>query len=202
MTEAITTETLIGDLVNKYPHLVDTLLSYGVHCVGCHVSPFEALGDGLASHGMPEEKITEALNKLNEVHNKHLETTKESQESTKNQSESKEEDNSSPTLTLTQKAADKIKELTKEHAKDALMIAVKPGGCSGYEYVLELISKDEKQDDQITISDKEVKIYIDNESLKIIAGSQVDYKNTLQDAGFKITNPNAKNTCGCGNSFS
>lgn len=195
MTQAITKDTLIGDLVNKYPHLVDTLLSYGLHCVGCHVSPFEALGDGLASHGMQEEKINEVLSKLNQVHKKHQE-----EQAAKNDDVAKGSDEQ--TLTLTQKAADKIKELTKEHNKDALMIAVKPGGCSGYEYILELVSKDEKQDDQIVIQEKEVEVYIDKASLKIIAGSEVDYKNTLQDAGFKVTNPNAKSTCGCGNSFS
>ncbi|MBT4604927.1 iron-sulfur cluster assembly accessory protein [archaeon] len=202
--KAITKQTLIGDIVDQYPHLVPTLLSFGVHCVGCHVSPFEPLGEGLAGHGMDEAKIQDCLEKLNKAHQEHLgsQGAKKTQNQDIQNSISKEESTKELTLTLTQKAVDKIKELTKEHKKNALMIAVKPGGCSGYEYVLELVEDKDKQENQHIISQDDVKVFIDKESLKIMNGSQIDYQNTLQDAGFKINNPSAKNTCGCGNSFS
>ena len=63
----ITEDILIGELVEKYPEAVETLLSYGVHCIGCHVSPYESLGDGFRGHGLGEAEIQEALQKLNEV---------------------------------------------------------------------------------------------------------------------------------------
>src|SRR3989344_1193455 len=62
----ITKDTMIGDIVEKYPETVETLLSYGVHCIGCHVSPFESLEMGFKGHGMDDSTIEEAVKKLNE----------------------------------------------------------------------------------------------------------------------------------------
>ena len=50
--QKITKETTIGEIVEKYPQVVETLMSFGVHCVGCHVSPFESLEGGFKGHGM------------------------------------------------------------------------------------------------------------------------------------------------------
>src|SRR3989338_8911780 len=65
--QKITKETTIGEIVEKYPQVVETLISFGVHCVGCHVSPFESLEGGFKGHGMDDATIEEAVRKLNEV---------------------------------------------------------------------------------------------------------------------------------------
>ncbi|MEM4282313.1 MAG: DUF1858 domain-containing protein [Candidatus Woesearchaeota archaeon] len=61
----ITEEMLIGELVEKYPQVIPTLMALGVHCIGCGVSAFESIGDGLRGHGMTEEEVKEAIEALN-----------------------------------------------------------------------------------------------------------------------------------------
>ena len=96
----------------------------------------------------------------------------------------------------------KIKELVEtENAEGSfLRMGVKPGGCSGYSY--EMFFDSSVEPDDIVESYGEVKIVIDEGSLKHINGATLDYKDGLMDSGFSIDNPNAKSTCGCGESFS
>ena len=187
--QKITKDTTIGEIVEKYPQVVDTLTSFGVHCVGCHVSPFESLEMGFKGHGMGDAKIVEAVNKLNEV----IEKNPVKQE------QKEEVDLSNATLTVTDKAAEKIKSLIEQEKKQALRISVKPGGCSGFEYGMEL--DDKSTDNDIVIEQKGVKIFVDKTSMQKLNGVDVDYIESLQGAGFKISNPQAKSTCGCGSSF-
>ena len=65
--QKITKDMPIAEVVSKYPEVVETLLSTGVHCIGCHVSQFETLEQGLMGHGMPEKQINEIIKSLNEV---------------------------------------------------------------------------------------------------------------------------------------
>jgi len=187
--QKITKDTTIGEIVDKYPQVVDTLTSFGVHCVGCHVSPFESLEMGFKGHGLDDAKIVEAVNKLNEV----IENNPVKQE------QKEEIDVSNATLTVTDKAAEKIKALIEQEKKQALRISVKTGGCSGFEYGMEL--DDKTTDNDIVIEEKGVKIFVDKESMQKLNGVNVDYVDSLQGAGFKISNPQAKSTCGCGSSF-
>ena len=96
--EQITKETIIGDIVEKYPETIEPLMEMGVHCVGCHVSPFESLEDGFKGHGMTDDQINDAVKKLNEVI-----------ENSSNKSSEKKIDPSKATLNVTDKAAEKIK---------------------------------------------------------------------------------------------
>ena len=187
----ITKDTTIGDIVDKYPQVVETLTSYGVHCVGCHVSPFETLEMGFKGHGLSDEKINEAVTKLNEV----IENTPQEQKA-----EEKEVDLSNAKVTITDKAANKIKEIIKQENKEALRVSVQPGGCSGFQYGLEL--DDKSTDNDIIVEQKGIKIFVDKASMEKLNGSNVDYVESLQGAGFKINNPGATSTCGCGSSFS
>ena len=182
----ITRTTTIGEIVEKYPQTVDVLLTYGVHCVGCHVSPFESLEDGFRGHGLSEEKIDDAVMKLNKV-------VQESVDKQKNLPKSDAK------ITLAQNAVAKIKEFCSKNNKKALRIRVMPGGCSGYMYNLELV--DEKAADEVEIMQDDVKIFIDVKSLEKMDGATIEYKDSLQGAGFKIINPEAKSSCGCGESF-
>ena len=186
----ITKDTNIGEIVEKYPEVIDTLTGFGVHCVGCHVSPFESLEGGFKGHGMTDEQINEAVTKLNEVIEKN-DSNKTPQE--------EEFDSSKATLNVTDKAADKIKELIQQEKMQGLRISVTPGGCSGSKYGMELDNK--STDDDIVVEEKGIKIFVDKESIKKLNGSNVDFVDGLQGAGFKISNPIATSTCGCGDSF-
>src|SRR3989344_3781291 len=174
----ITKDMMISEVIEKYPSTIETLLMTGVHCIGCHVSYFETLEQGMKGHGMSNEEVDEIINEMNDVIDK--EKLSENEE-----------------FKITEKAADKIKNVLKD--KNGLRIEVIPGGCSGYMYNITTEDKINK-DDQV-IQDKEVKIIIDKESFDLLRGAKLDYVDSLQGAGFKIHNPNAKSTCGCGHSF-
>ena len=65
--QKITEEMTIGELAQRYPQVIPTLLSFGVHCIGCGASEFESLGDGLRGHGMPQNEIKKAIAALNKA---------------------------------------------------------------------------------------------------------------------------------------
>jgi iron-sulfur cluster assembly accessory protein len=105
-------------------------------------------------------------------------------------------------ITLTDSAAKKVKQLLADEGADdlALRVAVRPGGCSGFSYEM-FFDGDIAADDQ-TATFGEVKVVVDPASSQLLVGASLDYQDGLQEAGFKINNPNATRTCGCGNSFS
>lgn len=105
-------------------------------------------------------------------------------------------------ITLTDQAAAKVKELLDAEGEPelALRVAVRPGGCSGFQYEM-YFDGDVAADDNLETFGV-VKVLVDPASAQLLAGATLDYKNGLQDAGFHITNPNASRSCGCGQSFS
>lgn len=105
-------------------------------------------------------------------------------------------------ITLTPAAATKVKQLLEtENATDlALRVAVRPGGCSGYSYEMYFDGDFTSEDKVHTFGD--VKVVVDPASAQLLAGASLDYADGLNESGFKITNPNANRTCGCGQSFS
>lgn len=110
-----------------------------------------------------------------------------------------------PPLTLTDSAAARVLKLMKEEEKEgkagtAFRIGVLGGGCSGFQYHFDLDAT-VNEDDRI-FEKNGARVVIDETSLGIIAGSQLDYVETLGSAGFEIKNPAATAKCGCGNSFS
>ena len=105
-------------------------------------------------------------------------------------------------ITLTDTAADKVRELLQAEGQPelALRVAVRPGGCSGFSYEMFFDGDVEAEDELMTFGD--VKVVVDSASAQMLVGATLDYKDGLQQAGFAITNPNATKTCGCGSSFS
>ena len=101
-------------------------------------------------------------------------------------------------ITITESAAKKIKELAKEDKKEnyGLKIFVFPGGCSGFQYGMDFEEKPSKED--IEISQHGLKIFLPKEMTGMIKGSKIDFINSKEMSGFKIDNPNIKETCGCG----
>jgi len=99
-------------------------------------------------------------------------------------------------VTITDKAAKRIQQILAEENKPFLRLAVHGGGCSGFQYALML--EDDKNETDSTFEFGEVKLIVDPISKSYIQGSEIDYE---EMGGFKIKNPNAKSTCGCGQSF-
>ncbi len=104
-------------------------------------------------------------------------------------------------ITLTEKAASKIKEMMEREGKkdSALRVYIAGGGCSGFQYGMGF--DDQKEGDQV-YQQHGLKILLDPKSLLYLNGATVDYEESLTGMGFKINNPNATRTCGCGQSFS
>lgn len=103
-------------------------------------------------------------------------------------------------ITLTERAAEKILSFAKQVGTEwGLRVRVIGGGCSGLQYHLAIDEKPEAGDKVIEANG--VKIFIDLKSALYLAGTEIDYIEGLMESGFKITNPNAKSTCGCGQSF-
>lgn len=105
-------------------------------------------------------------------------------------------------LTITDSCAARVKALRETEGNDGLMlrIAVSGGGCSGFQYGFNL--DDTLADDDLTFEHGGVTLVIDETSLGLLEGSEVDYKMDLGGAFFQVTNPNATASCGCGASFS
>jgi len=106
-------------------------------------------------------------------------------------------------LTLTERAAGKIKKVFAEHKMpegSCLRLAVKGGGCSGFEYALDVTDRP-AEDDEVFVS-HDVRLVCDPKSYLYLNGTEVDYSDDLLKGGFVFNNPNAKKRCGCGASFS
>lgn len=105
-------------------------------------------------------------------------------------------------IEVTPAAAERIRELLSKEGKietHGLRMKVAGGGCSGLRYELAF-------DDQISDHDTElqvdgVRLIVDEKSALYLTGTQLDFVDTLQESGFKMNNPNATTTCGCGESF-
>jgi len=180
--QLITKDMTIGDVVAKYPSVIEPLQSAGVHCVGCHVSYVETLEQGFKGHGMSNEEVDIVIEKLN-----------------KSVEEGKLDDGKE--FIITNKAAEKLKEVLKENSKEGsgLRVEIVPGGCSGFQYGLEL--DDNTTDLDLVLEDKGVKIIISKDNMQFLKGAKLDYVDSLQGGGFKISNSNAHSSCGCGQSF-
>jgi iron-sulfur cluster assembly protein len=103
-------------------------------------------------------------------------------------------------IKLTESAAGKLKELlsSQPDTGQALRVAVRGGGCSGFQYALAL---DQPKEDDHVFQDQGVSVLVDKVSMQFVFGSQVDYVEGLQGAGFQVNNPNVVAACGCGSSF-
>ena len=103
-------------------------------------------------------------------------------------------------VTLTDIAAQKVGEFlsTQEQAEAGLRVAVRGGGCSGFQYQLAL---DEQREGDRIFDHDGIRIIVDEMSLRYVDGSTVDYTESLMGAGFQVENPNVVASCGCGSSF-
>ena len=104
------------------------------------------------------------------------------------------------TLTLTQAAAKRVAWIAERQQKPAILrLSVEGGGCSGFQYRFDLAETPEL-DDVVSETDG-VQLLVDPVSLGLLAGSTVDFVESLGGAAFRVENPNAASGCGCGSSF-
>ena len=102
-------------------------------------------------------------------------------------------------ITLTENAATKIKSLLINKEETGIRAGVQGGGCSGFTYKLEF---DNAQIGDKVLESNGVSLYVDPKSFLYLMGTEIDFIDNLNQSGFQFVNPNAKRTCGCGESFS
>lgn len=103
-------------------------------------------------------------------------------------------------LTVTPRALKRIREITQVDSGSAFRVAVNGGGCSGFQYEFN-IAKDRSPED-LAIEQDGATVLVDNVSMIYLAGSVLDFEDNLMGQSFKVQNPQAKSSCGCGVSFS
>ena len=194
MTEYIKEDMIINEIVTKYPDVVELLQSYGLHCFGCHVNLYESIGMGARGHGIPDETIKTMIDEANEYLKKKDSGGVQPVQETSSSEENEE------VIKLTEKAAQKVIEIMREQGKEGygLRIAVVRGGCAGYVYNMDFEPASSGEDN--IIEEHGVKMFVDPKTADHMKGTEIDYLETLQQSGFKINNPNAKASCGCGKS--
>ncbi len=104
-------------------------------------------------------------------------------------------------ITLTEAAIKQVKKdiAEQEGSFEGIRVGVTGGGCSGFQYAMNL-ERQSQGGDQILQIDG-FKVFVDEQSLLYLEGTEIDYVETIQGAGFRFNNPNVKGTCGCGESF-
>lgn len=183
MNQLITRHMTIEDIFTQFPQkgqkLAQEMTNFGLHCIGCSASTEETLEEGMYNHGMNDEAIEALLKKLNSVLAEETDLSK---------------------ITLTAKAAKKFKQILDDEEKTgwALRFGEKSAGCKGLEYILDFSNKSEEND--AVFESEGIQIHVNKKSLDRLLGSVIDYVDGLQGAGFKISNPNVKSSCGCGTS--
>jgi iron-sulfur cluster insertion protein len=104
-------------------------------------------------------------------------------------------------VTVTARAAKKIAQIIAAEGKPMMLrLAVNGGGCSGFQYNFDL--DDKSADDDLVIEQGGIKVLVDPTSLEFLKGAELDYVDDLIGSSFKVNNPNAASSCGCGTSFS
>lgn len=105
-------------------------------------------------------------------------------------------------LALTETAAQEVKKFIEAEnvgAQGGLRVRVVPGGCSGFQYAMNIEEAPAANDEVIETGG--LRVFVDMFSAQYLAGVQIDYVNSVMGSGFTFTNPNATGGCGCGSSF-
>lgn len=183
MEQKIHREMTIEEVFKRYPSkaqkLAQEMTNWGLHCVGCSASTWETIEAGMLGHGKSDKELSEMLQNLNKI---------------------LEEKEDLSTITITPKAAKKFLEILEEEEKSGwgLRFGERAAGCSGFEYFLDY-SEQAKPGD-LVLESQGILIHIHHKSAERLMGCVIDYVDGLQGAGFKITNPHVKSSCGCGSS--
>jgi iron-sulfur cluster assembly accessory protein len=186
----ITKDTLISAILAEHPEraqvLADILTEFGIHCVGCGAAGHETLQQGVLGHGYSKKELDALLDQLNQA----IESPAPQQETPDDFG-----------LTLTPAAADKVRRVMQENGRTngILRVEVLEGGCSGFKYELHVLDQPDTND---WCGEQDgIRLAVAQAGLDKISGMEIDYVDTLNEAGFKFNNPKASHGCGCGKSF-
>ena len=179
ITREMTIEEIFKSHPQKSQRLAQVMSHAGLQCAGCSAATWETLEAGMYGHGMDDDDINDLVEDLNAI---------------------LEESSDPSTITLTERAAKKFMAILKEEGKESwgMRFGERAAGCSGFEYFLDFSEK--PQSDDLTLDVHGVAIHIQQKASHRLMGSVIDYVDGLQGAGFKISNPNARSSCGCGSS--
>ena len=104
------------------------------------------------------------------------------------------------TLTITEKAKKVLLDVMGDDSDSALLVDVLSGGCSGYKYDLQIIEQvDDSSHFNLFVDD--IQVFVPKTASSLLDGVEIDYEDKLMGGGFKLNNPNASKSCGCGESF-
>ena len=181
ITRDMTIEEILSSFPQKSQKIASALTGAGLHCVGCNAATWETLEAGVFGHGNSEDDLTALVGELNRIIEEPLDSS---------------------TISFTERAAERFKKILEQEKKLgwALRFGDKPGGCGGYEYILDY-SETPADDDEV-IHSHGVPIHVKKSQLERLLGSEIDFEDGLNGSGFKITNPNVKSSCSCGSSQS
>ncbi|HLD43375.1 MAG TPA: iron-sulfur cluster assembly accessory protein [Candidatus Nanoarchaeia archaeon] len=180
----ITRDLTIQEIFQLYPgkaqKLAQIMTSAGLHCIGCGASVFETIEEGVLGHGMSEEELDSLVKELND--------------------EVQRTESVNDAVGITKHAAEKVKELSKKFKKEGwgIKVGLMKAGCSGYQYDIAFQEKAGKDD--VAFESAGVNVFVDKHDLEKLNGSEIDWVDGLQGAGFKVNNPNVHHSCGCGSS--
>ncbi len=199
----VSKEMTIGDVVSKYPETANVMQSFGLHCVGCHVNPFESLAQGAMGHGMPEDIFEDMLKEVNKLVVEKYGSDAKSHPKTpqKNVQKNNTEQILSQKISMTSKAAERVADFREKEGKSneyGLRVSASPGGCAGFMYRLEF---DTPKEEDMVIDQGKVNLIVSQEQVPLLKGVVIDFVDSLEGSGFKIENPNSTGSCGCGKSF-
>lgn len=181
--QKIHTQMTISDILAMFPHkaqrLSQEITNAGLHCVGCHAATWETLEAGMLGHGKTTEQIHSLVKKLNDLLDEKVDLS---------------------TISMTKRAAAKFMQILEDEKKQGwgMRFGEEMAGCSGFEYVLDYSEK--ALPDDAVFPSHGIEIHVQKDLLPRLLGCEIDYVDGLHGSGFKISNPNAKASCGCGSS--
>ena len=183
MEQVLTKEMTIASIFSTFPDksqkLSQEITNFGLHCVGCSAATWETIEAGMLSHGKTPQDIENLITRLNTII---------------------QEQSTPSTISLTPRAAEKYLKLLEEEGKAGwgLRLDDRLSGCNGYEFIVDYSEAPSEKD--LVFESQGIAIHIKKSKLQNLLGSEIDWIEGLQGAGFKVSNPNVKSSCGCGSS--
>jgi len=183
----ISKDMTIAKILEEYPEravsLSERMSQAGLHCVGCHASPFESIEEGMLSHGMDASLISPLVDDLNMIISVASDQKKKEQN-----------------ISFSNAAAAHAKQLQEKADSEgkALRLQILKGGCAGYSYKM---SFDRPRSSDALFQFGDLQVCVDSTSLEQLDGIEIDYVESLEETGFTFHNPKVHASCDCGKSF-
>lgn len=177
----MTISEIFANFPEKSQRLAQEMANFGLQCAGCSAANTETLEVGVLSHGYTPQDLELLMSKMQEILDEPLNST---------------------TIAFTKRGAERFKQVLISENKQGygLRLSDKPGGCGGFEYVLDFSEKASDSDE--VFHSHGIEIHVAKDKLGRLIGAQVDFVDGLNGSGFKISNPNVQGSCSCGRSQS